>query len=792
MFSTRFVSYFVALLITGCLHPFISQGTHIVGGELNYKYLGNNVYEINLTVYRDCYNGVPPFDDPASVGIFDAINNLFIREKLFSFTSLDTVPPTINSPCFLPPTDVCYEVTTYTDTLILPPSSGGYILSYQRCCRNVTILNIVTPNSVGATYEAWIAGTPTFSQNSNPVFTNWPPPFVCAGTPFIFDHSATDFEGDSIQYDLITPWDGGTMALPMPQPPLSPPYQPITFDPPYSLSDILGGTPPLSIDPATGLITAFPVTLGQFVIGVRAKEFRNGILVGYTRRDFQLNVVPCPTLVIAALQNPIISCGSNSVLFQNLSFNAGTYHWDFGVTTSSTDTSNLFSPTFVYPDTGLYTVTLIAYSNLDPTCTDTTTGTVAILPDYVPSFTFTIDSCTNIVSFNDTSNSISGSTIQWNWNFGDGTTSILSDPVHAYTTAGNFIVTLIATSSRGCIDTLKNPMTIFPTLNAQINNQAVRCFGECNGIATALPLNGAPPYTYQWNDPLLQKTIAADSLCPGSYNVTVTDRRGCTKVATVQITQPPALALNFTTLPDYCGGICAGQATANPNGGNGNYSYFWNDPQNQTTSTATGLCPDTFLVVITDQLGCTLQGQVIVLYLDSFPTVDATADTNVLYQGQSTSLHGLIQAGGLQFQWSPSSSLNDANNQDPVATPSTTTTYTVIATDVNGCTAEDTVTIFVEEVLCAEPEIFVPSAFSPNADQQNDILFIRGNTIEKIYLVIYDRWGEKIFETTNSTFGWDGTYEGKLLPPDVYVYYVEATCFNKAEFRKKGNITLIR
>jgi gliding motility-associated-like protein len=792
MFLNRFLKILLMLLIAGFAHPFQSGATHIVGGELNYRYLGNNVYEINLTVYRDCYNGVPPFDNPASVGVFDALTNNYIRQKFFTFTSLDTVPPTVNSPCFIPPLDVCYEVTTYTDTLILPPSNGGYILAYQRCCRNMTILNIVTPNNVGATYEAWLAGTSTFSQNSNPVFNNWPPPFICAGIPFVFDHSAFDFEGDSIVYELVTPFDGATPGLPMPQPPSAPPYANVVFDPPYSQNDMLGGTPPLSIDPATGILTAFPTTIGQFVIGVRAREFRNGILVGYTRRDFQLNVVPCPTLVVAALQNPLIRCGSYSVTFQNLSINAGRYHWDFGVTSSTSDTSNLFSPTFLYPDTGVYTITLIAYSTIDPTCADTTIGTVTILPDFVPSFTYTIDTCSRTIFFNDTSNSVSGTSAQWNWNFGDGSTATISDPSHQYAASGNYPVTLIVTSSRGCIDTLRTTITIPPAVSAQISNTAVRCFGECNGVATANVSNGSPPYTYQWNDPLLQKTVTADSLCIGTYSVTVTDSRGCTTTGTVTITQPLPLSISLTSLPDYCGGICAGVATAHVAGGNGGYNYSWNDPQNQTTASATGLCPDTLTLAVTDQFGCTIQGQVIVGYVDSFPTVDATADTNLLYQGQSTSLHGIIQAGGLQFQWTPSGSLDNANVQDPVATPTSTTTYTVIATDANGCTAEDTVTIYVTEVLCNEPEIFIPSAFSPNNDQQNDILFIRGSTIEKVYLALYDRWGEKIFETNSTTLGWDGTYKGKLLPPDVYVYYVEATCYNKAEFRKKGNVTLIR
>lgn len=770
-----------------------SSATHIVGGELNYKYLGNNVYQISLTVYRDCYNGVPPFDDPASVGIFDALTNNFIREKLFTFIDLDTVPPTINSPCFIPPTNICYERTVYTDTIILPPSSGGYILSYQRCCRNMTILNIVDPESVGATYEAWVAGTSTFSQNSNPVFNLWPPPFICAGIPFVFDHSATDFEGDSITYELITPLNGADVADPMPQPPNAPPYQQVVFNAPYSQTDMLGGIPPMNIDPQSGLLTCFPNTIGQFVIGIRAKEYRGGILVGYIRRDFQLNVVPCPTLVVAALQNPLISCGSNTVTFQNFSFNAGSYLWDFGVPSASNDTSNLFSPVFTYSDTGVYTVTLVAYSNIDPGCTDTTTGTVTILPDYDADFSFTLDTCSNTISFNDTSNTVSGSTAIRNWKFGDGATSVLEDPTHQYLNPGNYSVTLTATSSRGCIDTIIKPLTISPLLDIlsqQINN--VRCFGECNGSATAQGINGRSPYQYVWNDPLNQLTPTADSLCAGTYLVQVTDDRGCTSIDSILLIEPAPLTASLFTTPDYCGGICAGTAIASPSGGNGSYSYSWNDPQNQSTAVATDLCPGTFTVTITDQRGCVYTDSVQVIYTDSFPSITASADTTILYVGQSTTIHATPSTGNFSFSWTPTNSLNNTTIADPVASPIENTTYTIIATDPNGCTAMDSVTIEVKEVLCNEPEIFIPSAFSPNADQQNDILYIRGNTIESVYMAIYDRWGEKVFETSSASSGWDGSYKGKTVAPDVYVYYVEATCYNKAVFKKKGNITVIR
>ncbi|MBL0343091.1 MAG: hypothetical protein IPP71_20800 [Bacteroidetes bacterium] len=149
------------------------DATHIVGGELYYTYLGTNTsgvpqYRIRLTVYRDCFNGVPPFDDPAFVGIWDA-NNVLITNLNLTPNDSATIPPIINSPCFVPPTNVCYRVCNYYANVNLPIRPGGYQLAYQRCCRNQTILNVIDPLTVGGTFYCTIPGSP--AQNSNPVFT---------------------------------------------------------------------------------------------------------------------------------------------------------------------------------------------------------------------------------------------------------------------------------------------------------------------------------------------------------------------------------------------------------------------------------------------------------------------------------------------------------------------------------------------------------------------------------------------------------------------------------------------
>jgi gliding motility-associated-like protein len=173
------------------------------------------------------------------------------------------------------------------------------------------------------------------------------------------------------------------------------------------------------------------------------------------------------------------------------------------------------------------------------------------------------------------------------------------------------------------------------------------------------------------------------------------------------------------------------------------------------------------------------------------PSISAYADDTVIYSSQSTGLHVTVLAG-YTYSWFPITGLNNSSIPNPIATPTGTTTYIVTIKDQAGCILTDTVRIRVIEVPCDESEIFVPNAFTPNGDNNNDILYVRSNVLKSIYFVIYDRWGEKVFETSDLSNGWDGTFRGKKCDPAVYDYYMKAVCINDKVFIKKGNITLIR
>ena len=155
--------------------------------------------------------------------------------------------PTLNNPCILTPPNICVEQAIYTINKTLPPVSGGYTLVYQRCCRNATIINILDPQDAGSTYMAQIPDVGTYGYNSSPFFNSFPPITVCAGTPLIYDHSATDPDGDQLVYSFCTPYIGADASAPMPHIPTPPPYSTIVWGSSFSVNNQISSSPPMTI-----------------------------------------------------------------------------------------------------------------------------------------------------------------------------------------------------------------------------------------------------------------------------------------------------------------------------------------------------------------------------------------------------------------------------------------------------------------------------------------------------------------------------------------------------------------
>jgi len=256
------------------------EARHIIGGEVTYVCRGENIYDFTMRIYRDCAGNGACFDaqtncqtgPPANAHV-TFFNGTTILDVLFlNAPTVRSIEPNLSNPCLIAPPNVCVEEGVYTFSVQLPNTGNTITMAYQRCCRNVTINNIVNPEDVGATYLAEIFPVTQDSCNSSPTFNDFPPIVICQGEDVNFDHSATDPEGDSLVYAFCTPFNGGGnnfMGGPSvtdapdgvtPNPETAPPYDPVRFLTGFSVESPLNissnrDEPDITIDSETGLIS---------------------------------------------------------------------------------------------------------------------------------------------------------------------------------------------------------------------------------------------------------------------------------------------------------------------------------------------------------------------------------------------------------------------------------------------------------------------------------------------------------------------------------------------------------
>ncbi len=744
-----------------------SFATHIVGGEMNYLYLGNSQYQITFTIYRDCYNGQAPFDDPASIGIYDGSGNL--TANLSEYISVQGfVPNAINSPCLDPPIYVCYEYARYVFNVNLPAGGGAYTIAYQRCCRNHTIINLDNVQNTGATYVAVVTDPNIAAVNSNPIFNDLPPTFICRDAPFTFDHSATDPDGDSLVYELCTPFEGGDPINNSPSPPSPPPYSPVTFSPPYSVIDPLGGLP-MEVNSITGILKATPNSLGQFVYGVCVKEYRNGVYLGETRRDFQVNVVPCPELTVASILSPTISCGSLDADFVNNSYHALSYKWDFGDVNVLNDTSSLMNPVYTYPDTGDYWATLIAYSPENSLCNDTVKGLVHVYPEFLTRYYVSNYHCSNRFSFFDQSFGIHGRANFWQWDFGDGNFSSDSMPIHDYAVPGDYQVTLMSSADSACLDTmvrtvhvLRNPIADFSltldtckySINAINNSQYTSSsrwdFGDFN---VNYSKNITHTY-YNHGDYDVRLIVSTDSICEDT--------------SVVHIYIPPLPVADF----DYNVLTCDSNVNFINRSGNA-VSYFWEFGDDETSQqispshsySLSGYVPVRLTAASIHECESELEKNIFFI-TKKIAAFDASLDSCSGYFNFFN-----VTDNSAIYYWDFGDG-TFSGEKNPIHKYQKDGEHNVLLSLNRESQCSDSIGMkLVYEAPLGE-KVFIPNSFTPNGDGLNDIFHPSIFRPCEIYkLTIFNRWGQIVFESEDaSAVYWDGWYQGEPMPQDLYVY----------------------
>lgn len=543
-----------------------AHASHIVGGDMYYDYLGGNNYRVTVIIYRDCASTGAAYDDPLIVGVFDSNHNE-VTSISIPFPGSVVLPIVFNNPCVTAPSGICTERAIYTTVVNLPPIAGGYDLAYQRCCRGPNITNLNNPDDTGLTLTTHITGSDSNAiVNSAPRFVNYPPLVICNNENLNFDHSATDPDGDILTYELVTPNAGANSINPLPNPTPSPPYPLVNWAGAINALTPLGAGSTTTITPNTGQLFVDANMLGLYVVGIRVNEWRNGVIINSSTRDFLFRVVNCIVQLSAEVtpqeQTPGFTsyCQGLTFTFDNQSFGATTYAWDFGVAGTNTDVSNAFEPTFTFPQPGTYNVMLVA--NPGWPCTDTTYIDVTVANPFSIDINFQDSACfiDHSIDFTAVVNGPAATVLAWDFGLNGNPATANSAQVNnvTFSQPTNNEVTLIGTFGI-CADTVTYPMFFFappiPTVDFQFNH-------ECNGFTQTF-INGsqnAVNYYWDFGVPNITTDVSTQSQPtytfpgPGTYPITLVAEivSGCSDTLVQDITIYEPLSVDFTHNDSIC------------------------------------------------------------------------------------------------------------------------------------------------------------------------------------------------------------------------------------------------
>ena len=659
------------------------------------------------------------------------------------------IEPSVSNPCLRPPSGICVEEGKYVFSIKLPTGPNNYTISYQRCCRNETIKNLRAPGMIGATYTTTITPAAQLACNSSPEFNDFPPIIICNGVDVNFDHSATDVDGDSIVYSLCTPFIGGGTGTQnpgspfgvAPNPETAPPYEAVNYVGVYSsLNPILAERPGMIINKETGLLSGVPTLLGQFVVSICAQSYNDGILMNEIRRDFQFNVGDCIPTVETAIKDATLIEREGKEIY-TLKF-CGT---DGVIFNESTKRSDIRFQDWLFP-----------------------------LP--------------------------SGDARSFAWNFTNLT----------FPGLGTYEGTLILNGGLPCNDTAFIEVEVLPDLEANFSFDYDTCkVGPVDFIDLSTSELGPSAITnWIWDlgsgDSLFDQqmfnyeydrsgtfpvnlTIKDINECEVSYEKEISYfplpeifplapaiRRGCTPVETEFLNLSELLTGFYTIQWDFGdGGMGTGIFPTHLYQQPGVYDIY---------------------VDITSPFGCTTDTlwEDIINVLPS-PVANFSFDPPIV-----TNINGSVQftnesidASFLLWEFDRQSTSEEDNPLFSFTEPGVHPVFLSVTAD-NGCI--DTLTKFVE--VLPEIRYTLPNAFTPNQDGTNDSFFGKGNMEDAtdFNFTIWNRYGEKVFETQNYQEGWNGKKNnvGQLAPNGVYVAVVTYRNFRGEVFTVRGHVSLIR
>ena len=466
-------------------------------------------------------------------------------------------------------------------------------------------------------------------------------------------------------------------------------------------------------------------------------------------------VITLTIVTVDAGPNTAICIGDSTVLTVS---GSGTYLWSTGDTTASITVSPAVN-------------TLYYATGTDGICGHKDSVLVSLTPAVVADISpLTYSGCVpDTIAFTNSSNGT-----DYFWDFGNGDTSTQVSPTYTYTSAGIFNGSLIATDSSSC--NIKDTVTFVITisdLSVDAGSDITICLGD------SAVLTGPGSGTYLWSTGDTTASITVSPSLSTTYVLTVTDGVcSSSDSVTVTVDQPPsAVTISGATQ------LCEGSSITLTVQGAG--PYMWSTGDTLTSITVSPGSNTSYWVQSTNTCGTSSDTANIVV---NQPPVLQVSDDTTISIGETVTL---TASGAGSYLWSTGTALNSIN-----VSPEQTTTYTVTGTDSLGCSAEASVTVSIS----IDAFVYVPNVFSVMSDNlENNRLFVFGQNIKSLELIIYDRWGEKVYETSDPSKkkrsdgeccaygeGWDGTYKntGRPLNGSVFAFVLKGEFEDGAAFNE--------
>jgi gliding motility-associated-like protein len=780
--------------------PIMGFSTHLVGGCIELKWNGGDSYTITAKVIRDCENGNTNayFDNTISIGIFE--KNTHIKKTQFSlaFSTIndDTLKFTGDNCANI--VTGCTHIATYKSNITLNSntynSNNGYYLSWQRCCRNGIIENILRPGDAAMTLYTELPNLKVV-KNSTPRYTSNPNTLLCVNNLFLYNMNFVDDDGDELRYSLIEPLNGNLdKNNPSSGTATAGPYSTTIWKNGYGNNNAILGDVPLSIDGSSGLISCNPSTPGVYVASIRVEEFRFGSKIGEVRLELQLTVTICPNnppiASVTTINDMLLTTDSvtitipDRVCFKIRGFDPSDSVY-MRITMDSLDSSFVSRPVFDSVANGYKSVEtnicwqsaceleglkkaipfrVYVYDNGCPISRNAT-STFWIKFNPMPLVNSTDLLCMNLVNNKETY-----------IYYGDST-----DPANPYFDK-YFVYRGVDFKNYKVIDTIyQKGLRIYHDANAP-NYNVVNYTYFMVGVNKCG--NPGPPSdtlsTFEQLEALPKKQVL-------KYVTVVENSR-------IEIAWPQTPEKDFAKY------------------------YLYKGIRGKTTYDLIATLEEPNEISFTDSK-VSVADTSYCYYLVMRDTCDNIGPNGLLacsmvLQGKSADFISRINwqnypgwAGGVEqykiFRADPANDFRQLEKSDSILKYADSKLnlneglfyYYIEAKERFNESASpyfDAVSQSNTIMLYQSPIVYTPNAFTANGDGLNDQFKWVPVFVKDFNIQIYNRWGEKVYETNNKNEPWDGKLNAEICQADVYFYRLRYTGYDGSDNTQSGNFTLLR